>query len=284
MAAWLITYWSTARRGEPHAGKSLVGSMRKFVFVITLGLLPLAASLSAPAQRVASAEPTADPRFLICQMIESAARANGLPVDFFVRVIWQESRLQPDAIGPLTGSGEHAEGIAQFMPRTAMERQLYEPFDPVEALPKSGEFLAQLRNEFGNLGLAAAAYNAGPKRVREFLAGSRDLPEETRRYVLAITGRPAEEWAMSATTAGPNAANNDELHSDQAPPNCRDLVAQLERAPNPVVSEWQGHKVPSWCRALHHPNISICGPVHFLKVAAVIRSRSHVHLFRSSSN
>jgi hypothetical protein len=214
-------------------------------------------------------------------MIESAARANGLPVDFFVRVIWQESRLQPDAIGPLTGSGEHAEGIAQFMPRTAMERQLYEPFDPVEALPKSGEFLAQLRDEFGNLGLAAAAYNAGPKRVREFLAGSRALPGETRRYVLAITGRPVEEWAMSATTAGSNAANNDEPHSDQAPPNCHDLLAQLKRPPNPFVSEWQGHKVPSWCRALHHPDIGICGPVHLLMAAMI--SRSHVPLLRPSS-
>ena len=62
------------------------------------------------------------------------------------------------------------------MPGTAAERGPFEPFNPVEALPKSGEFLAELRDEFGNLGLAAAAYNAGPQRLRDFLAGLRDLP------------------------------------------------------------------------------------------------------------
>jgi soluble lytic murein transglycosylase-like protein len=42
-----------------------------------------------------------------------------LPVEFFARLIWQESRLRPDAIGPVTRSGKRAQGIAQFMPATA---------------------------------------------------------------------------------------------------------------------------------------------------------------------
>src|SRR5687767_15365267 len=96
----------------------------------------------------------------ICLMIESAAQANGLPLEFFARVIWQESRFRADVVGPVTRSGERAQGIAQFMPRTAAERGLLDPFDPVQALPKSAEFLSELRAEFGNLGLAAAAYNA----------------------------------------------------------------------------------------------------------------------------
>ena len=83
------------------------------------------------------------------------------------------------------------------MPGTAAERGLNEAFNPVEALPKSGEFLAELRDQFGNLGLAAAAYNAGPQRVRDFVAGLRSLPLETRNYVRAITGRPVEFWANS---------------------------------------------------------------------------------------
>ena len=73
-------------------------------------------------------------------MIESAARANDLPLEFFARVIWQESRFQSDAVGPVTRSGQRAEGIAQFMPGTASERRLLDPFDPVQALPKSAEF------------------------------------------------------------------------------------------------------------------------------------------------
>src|ERR1700761_8972241 len=55
----------------------------------------------------------------ICLMIESAARANGLPLEFFARLIWQESRFESGAVGPTTRSGARAQGIAQFMPGTA---------------------------------------------------------------------------------------------------------------------------------------------------------------------
>ncbi len=73
-------------------------------------------------------------------MIESAARDHGLPVEFFARVIWQESRFRADAVGPVTRNGHRAQGMAQFMPATAAERGLLDPFDPVQALPKSAEF------------------------------------------------------------------------------------------------------------------------------------------------
>src|SRR6202035_3584849 len=91
-----------------------------------------------------------DTREAMCLMIESAAKANGLPLEFFARVIWQESRFQSDAVGPMTRRGERAQGIAQFMPGTASERRLLDPFDPVQALPKSAEFLSELRAQFGN--------------------------------------------------------------------------------------------------------------------------------------
>ena len=167
----------------------------------------------------------------ICLMIEAAAQSYGLPVDFFARIIWQESRFQPDAIGPVTRSGERAQGIAQFMPGTAAERRLLDPFNPVEALPKSAEFLAELRRQFGNLGLAAAAYNAGPQRLRDFLSGSRPLPGQTRNYVLSVTGRPVEDWKGGSASGAP---------SEQRPvSNCGDLVALLKQAPNPFVDELQ---------------------------------------------
>src|SRR5271163_2396221 len=67
----------------------------------------------------------------ICLVIEAAAAANGLPLEFFARVIWQESRFRADAVGPVTRSGLRARGIAQFMPVTAAERLLHDPFDPV---------------------------------------------------------------------------------------------------------------------------------------------------------
>src|SRR6202795_3211812 len=185
------------------------------------------------AQRPADNVRDTDTREAMCLMIESAARANGLPLEFFARVIWQESRFQSDAVGPVTRSGQRAQGIAQFMPGTASERRLLDPFDPVQALPKSAEFLNELRNQFGNLGLAAAAYNAGPKRVQDWLAGSGYMPQETRNYVVAITGSTVDEWA----TAGKNGKM-----PDRAPTtSCRELMALLRRAPNPFVTELEQH-------------------------------------------
>jgi hypothetical protein len=130
----------------------------------------------------------------LCPLIQSVAAENDLPVEFFARLIWQESRLRPNAVGPITRSGKRAQGIAQFMPATAAERFLLDAFDPAQALPKSAEFLRELRAQFGNLGLAAAAYNAGPQRVQDWLAGKRRLPSETLAYVRIVTGHPAEEW------------------------------------------------------------------------------------------
>ena len=92
------------------------------------------------------------------------------------------------------------------MPGTASDRGLANPFDPEEAIPKAAALLAELKGHFGNLGLAAAAYNAGPDRVANWLAGSGSLPEETRAYVAIITRHPIEDWKgdpPAATKAGP---------------------------------------------------------------------------------
>jgi hypothetical protein len=158
-----------------------------------------------------------------CLLMEAAARANDLPVEFFVRLIWQESRFDAEATGPVTRNGQRAEGIAQFMPGTAADRNLLDPYDPVQALPKSAEFLRDLRNEFGNLGLAAAAYNAGPRRVREWMEGSGGLPAETRNYVATITGVSAEDWMTASADA------NVPFGKDT---KCSDLVAHMRRTPS----------------------------------------------------
>ncbi len=62
------------------------------------------------------------------------------------------------------------------------------------ALPGSARLLRTLRARFGNFGLAAAAYNAGPKRVSDWLEGRSGLPKETQDYVRLITGQPAAHW------------------------------------------------------------------------------------------
>ena len=186
-----------------------------------------------PREKPAQTARESDTREALCLMVESAARAANLPLEFFARVIWQESRFQSDAVGPVTRSGERAQGIAQFMPGTASERRLLDPFDPVQALPKSAEFLSELREQFGNLGLAAAAYNAGPRRVQEWLAGTGYMPQETRNYVVAITGSTVEEWAA--------AGRNGKMPEAAPASSCRELMALLKRAPNPFVTGLEQH-------------------------------------------
>jgi soluble lytic murein transglycosylase-like protein len=193
---------------------------------------PSVEELAIPQPFPAAAARESEAREAMCLMVESAARASGLPLEFFARVIWQESRFQSDAVGPLTRRGQRAQGIAQFMPGTAAERRLLDPFDPVEALPKSAEFLAELRDQFGNLGLAAAAYNAGPHRLREFLAGTRPLPAQTRNYVMAVTGNSADDWAKAAKSAGEAPA-----HSPVT--SCNDLLALIKQAPNVFIDKLQ---------------------------------------------
>jgi hypothetical protein len=158
----------------------------------------------------------------VCKALAAAAAENDLPIDFLTRLIWQESRFNPAAV-----SRAGAQGVAQFMPATASWRGLADPFDPVEAIAKSAKLLSDLRREFGNLGLAAAAYNAGPGRVRDWLAGQRGLPHETRAYVRLVTGQSAEQW--TGVQAG-----HAEMHVANAVP-CRQIAGLFARPPVPVA-------------------------------------------------
>ena len=133
------------------------------------------------------AEPTVE---RICELIETNAKKRGIPKDFFARLIWKESRFDHRAVSPVG-----AQGIAQFMPYTAKERGLADPFDIEQAIPASAGFLSELKGAFGNWGLAAAAYNAGPTRVSNWMRSGGFLPLETEDYVLDLTGAPADNFA-----------------------------------------------------------------------------------------
>ncbi len=176
---------------------------------LVLRLLPagaiLAAVLSSLAPgRVAAQEAAATPagsesaksaRLSVdetCRTLAQAAADNDLPEEFFTRLIWQESRFDPSAV-----SRAGAQGIAQFMPQTAALRGLVNAFEPMQALRESASYLRELRTTFrGNLGLAAAAYNAGPGQVEAWLAGRSMLPLETQAYVRIVTGYGAETWKL----------------------------------------------------------------------------------------
>ena len=144
------------------------------------------------------AEPPEDktaesPRDPFCHALREAAENSEIPVAFFARLLWQESRFRSNEV-----SHAGARGIAQFMPETAADVGLDDPFDPFKALPASARLLRKLRDDFGNLGLAAAAYNAGSGRIQKWLARQSELPRETRDYVRIITGTKAEDWIADA--------------------------------------------------------------------------------------
>jgi soluble lytic murein transglycosylase-like protein len=219
---------------------------------------PNAASM--PPESGAPAGASADS---ICAALDRSASQNKLPLDFFTRLIWQESRFNPLSI-----SHAGAQGIAQFMPGTARRVGLLDPFDPIEALPKSAELLRDLRAQFGNLGLAAAAYNAGPKRVEDWLAKRKGLPQETEAYVRIITGRAAQEWTGAEAAAWDVAV--------PAPAPCVQLAKSAPHRPPLVIAahppDRPVHPVP----AAHQPERPVTVaheesvrrlPAHGLKLA-----------------
>src|SRR3954469_18723959 len=140
--------------------------------VVVIGALGASGPVRAEPAQAAGTETVTE---AICRMIEGAARGRSLPAEFLTRLIWRESSFRSES-----RSRAGAQGVAQFMPGTAAERGLADPFDPEQAIPEAARFLSDLRRQFGNLGLAAAAYNGGPGRVARWIAGRDELPAETR--------------------------------------------------------------------------------------------------------
>jgi hypothetical protein len=187
-------------------------AVRKFAVAVLAPLAGLAGSMDARA--VEAAEETVDQA--VCRFIEAAAKDHAIPRGFLTRLIWRESSFRSHVVSPVG-----AQGIAQFMPGTAKERGLADPFDPEQAIPKAAEFLADLKAQFGNIGLAAAAYNGGPTRVANWLAERGGLPLETRNFVYNITRRDAEDWAAVA------AGEMDTIEPVADDPPCIEIAALL---------------------------------------------------------
>src|SRR5579883_3562882 len=167
----------------------------------------------------------------LCRILDQAAVENDVPMPFFVRLIWQESRFNPRA-----QSWAGAEGVAQFMPATAATRGLADPFEPTTALQESAAYLRELRNTFGNLGLAAAAYNAGPYRVSQWLAHKASLPDETIAYVQIVTGHSVWDWSSPDAAKWEKASLPGDVDCDQA-----DRLLTLPAAPQaaPSSAPWK---------------------------------------------
>ncbi|KQI68913.1 transglycosylase [Loktanella sp. 3ANDIMAR09] len=128
-----------------------------------------------------------------CQAIAHFADVNALPPGFFARLIWQESRFDPNALSPA-----NARGIAQFIDSTAQLRGLRDSLNPALALEHAGRYLGEMTRTYGNVGLAAVGYNGGERRAEGWITQAAGLMPETVDYVQIITGHSAETWRDAA--------------------------------------------------------------------------------------
>jgi hypothetical protein len=119
------------------------------------------------------------------EIIAAAAEAHGVDPMLVRALIQVESGYRPRARSP-----RGAMGLMQLMPSTAREYNVRHPFEPKANIEAGIKHLKTLIDRFGDdVGLALAAYNAGPGAVEKF----NGIPpyRETRSYVsriLALAG------------------------------------------------------------------------------------------------
>lgn len=128
-------------------------------------------------------------------LIQAAARDSGLDPRLITAVIQVESGFNPWAV-----SSKGAMGLMQLMPKTATRYGVRNPFDPRENIWGGTQHLRDLLEHFdGNLSLALAAYNAGPRAVRT--AGGVPPFPETQRFVRRILARYGSPHTLIAFRA-----------------------------------------------------------------------------------
>jgi hypothetical protein len=243
-----------------------------------LRLISICAIFAAAGGAASAAESITE---TICGYIDRSAQINDLPAAFLTRLIWSESSFSATAVSPAG-----AQGIAQFMPGTATERGLANPFDPQQAIGKSAEFLADLVKQFGNLGLAAAAYNAGPGRVSTWLAKKGDLPDETRAYVYRVTGRSADDWAAGKTAASQASKIGPQSISCLAA--ARLIRAEPNRQPSVIFAPWGAQLAAGFSRgaslAAFLRNLSrfrrLVGEIQPMIIGSRLLSRGYAPFYR----
>jgi len=169
----------------------------------------------------------------VCAAIERDAQAWHLPPAYFARLIWQESHFNANAV-----SWAGAEGIAQFMPGTGRIQGLANPYNPAEALWRSARYLDQLHTRFGNLGLAAAAYNGGENRVARFIRTTGYLAAETIDYVQIVTGIPVTDWLAGDAMPSDFALDPSKPFADACVEMAATNATKTFTPPTAIVQPW----------------------------------------------
>lgn len=145
--------------------------------------------------------------------ILAAAERHGLDANLVAILVLVESGGDPQARSPIG-----ARGLMQVMPQTAariasergLEHHTEDKLDdPAYNLDLGAWFLARQLEEFGGdrpsdeaIALAAAAYNAGPARLRAALRGDAELSDETKRYRSTVAALWSERQLPQSSLVG----------------------------------------------------------------------------------
>ncbi len=175
----------------PWTGASTVAGWRRFGTV--MGIVAIVTSTASAANGATTAQkmPPSGPsvvdsrRDLFAGFVDEAARRFAIPATWIHAVMRVESGGNPASVSP-----KGAMGLMQIMPETwAGLRTRYQlgadPFDPHDNVMAGAAYLRELYDRFGAAGFLAA-YNAGPTRFEDYLAGIRPLREETTDYLAKL--------------------------------------------------------------------------------------------------
>lgn len=193
----------------PWTGASTTARLRLFegsLRAVVPLFIALAVSNAAAVAETRPAEPPArhqagDP---FTEFVEQASRRFGVPARWIRAVLDVESAQDARAKSP-----KGAMGLMQIMPATWAElRERYnlgnDPYDPHDNILAGTAYLRELLDRYGSPGVFAA-YNAGPSRYEEHLAGG-SLPDETRAYVAKLANLLALELPPRWTSSGQSPA------------------------------------------------------------------------------
>ncbi|MGB9637879.1 MAG: lytic transglycosylase domain-containing protein [bacterium] len=115
----------------------------------------------------------------IMDAVEEASRKYGVDKELILAIIKQESNFDPKAV-----SYVGACGLMQLMPETAKELGVTDPFDIKQNIMGGTKYIRQLLDQFKDIKLAIAAYNAGPGNVMKY----NSIPpfSETQNYIAKV--------------------------------------------------------------------------------------------------
>jgi len=143
-------------------------------------------------------------------IITDAAQQFGIPDTWIRGVMRAESGGRTRLNGRPITSPKGAMGLMQIMPDTYRTLRVQyglgdDAFDPRDNIFAGAAYLRQMYDRYGYPSLFAA-YNAGPKRLDDFLLHGQSLPRETLNYVASIV--PGADIALSgAGSAEPISAS-----------------------------------------------------------------------------